>query len=317
MSWFLGLDTSNYTTSTALYDSQTGQVYMEKQLLPVKEKACGLRQSDAVFLHVKQLGKLCQKLLDEHKVCVEGIGVSTRPRNAEGSYMPCFLVGDMAADLLSAGLGTKRYSFSHQQGHIAAALYSAGALSWLEDSRFYAFHVSGGTTEVLQVTAKDGDMQVSLLGKTLDLNAGQVIDRVGVMLGLSFPCGRQLEQLALSWDEPVSAKVKLKGIDCCLSGVENQCQALFREGKPKEYIARYCLEVVKAAVLAMTREVFRQYGEKPVIYAGGVMSNSLIRQAAEEQFSGKFAAAEYSTDNAAGVAVLAGLAHERRKEETR
>lgn len=316
MSWFLGLDTSNYTTSAALYHRETGEVFMEKQLLPVRENACGLRQSDAVFLHVKQLGKLGGRLLREHGVTPDAIGVSTRPRNVEGSYMPCFLVGDMAADLLSAGLGIPKYDFSHQQGHIAAALYSANALSWLGEEAFYAFHVSGGTTEVLRVTAKGSEMQVDLIGKTLDLNAGQAIDRVGVMLGLSFPCGRELEQLALKWTEPVKARGKLKGVDCCLSGVENQCRTLYEQGKPKEYIARYCLEVVKQTVAGMTRAVFEQYGEKPVVYAGGVMSNSIIREALEREFHGLFAEPVYSADNAAGTAVLAALAHEENKGET-
>lgn len=313
MAWFLGLDTSNYTTSVALYHRETGEVFMRKKLLPVKEQACGLRQSDAVFLHVKQLGDLAAGLAEQFQGTVSGIGVSSRPRNLEGSYMPCFLVGTMAAQMLGSFLKVPVSSFSHQEGHIAAALYSAGCLGWLDPEHspdgFYAFHVSGGTTEALLVEPAGQGMEIRLLTKTLDLNAGQAVDRVGVMMGLSFPCGRELEQLALKWEEPVQvAKPKLKDGCCCLSGLENQCQALLRQGKPREYVARFCLKTVQETVAAMTQYLLSQYGEKPVLYAGGVMSNSLIRQALQQQFGGRFAKPEYSSDNSAGIAILASMA---------
>ncbi|MGI5957961.1 MAG: peptidase M22 [Massiliimalia sp.] len=315
MGWFLGLDTSNYTTSIALYHSDTGEVKMRKKLLPVKDQSCGLRQSDAVFLHVKQLGNLAADLMENEQISVDAIGVSQYPRNAEGSYMPCFLVGSMVAQTLGSFLKVPVFSFSHQQGHIAAALYSAGCLDWLASKErsgtFYAFHVSGGTTEALEVTGRGHQMDIRLLTHTLDLNAGQAIDRVGVMMGLSFPCGKQLEQLALKNQEKVSVRrPKLKDGNCCLSGLENQCAALLSQGKSKEYVAAFCLETVKRTVAEMTRYLLEQYGEKPVLYAGGVMSNSLIRAFLESRYQGRFASPEYSADNSAGIAVLASMAYE-------
>lgn len=308
MGVYLGLDTSNYTTSAALYDEETGQVLMKKKLLPVKEKECGLRQSDAVFHHVKQLGGLIEELFSEAGgVTLSGIGYSAFPRRVKGSYMPCFLVGDLVSRSLSASAQVPRYAFSHQEGHIVSALYSAGKLDWLKEP-FYAFHVSGGTTEALLVRSEGAELAVTLLGKTLDLNAGQAIDRVGVMLGCSFPCGKQLEDLALQWEKPVTGKVSLKGADCCLSGIQNQCEALFQKGVEKEYIAKYCLSCVEAAVAGMTQEIYHAYGKKPLLYAGGVMSNSLIRQSLSQKFGGVFAQPQFSSDNSAGVAVLASMA---------
>ena len=91
MAQILGIDTSNYTTSAALLDLETGEVHQEKQLLPVKVGEVGLRQSDAVFHHTRQLPELLERLrpfLENNPVC--GVSVSTRPRNVDGSYMPCF-----------------------------------------------------------------------------------------------------------------------------------------------------------------------------------------------------------------------------------
>lgn len=306
--WFLGIDTSNYTTSVALYNTDDNQVIMQKKLLPVRENVCGLRQSDAVFLHVKQLGDLVNKLMLDKNIKIQGIGVSAYPRNNEGSYMPCFLVGLMVADVLSAMLDVPKYEFSHQQGHIASALYSANRFD-LFDKEFYAFHVSGGTTEGLKVKSCGYDMEIELIAKTLDLNAGQVIDRIGVSLGLQFPCGKELEKLALNCDEKIKGKATVKGIDCCLSGLENQCEKLKLQEKSKEYIAKFCLESIKITIAKMTENIIKQYGEKDIIYAGGVMSNSIIRKYLETRFNGNFASAEFSTDNSAGIAILASIKH--------
>ena len=162
MSLYIGIDTSNYTTSVAIYNSDLKKVIHKKQLLPVKQGERGIRQSDAVFHHTAQISKLMDDLLLECKreggiknfSSLKAIGVSSRPRNVKGSYMPCFTVGMSVAHSLSTALGVPCYEFSHQEGHVVAALYSAGKLDLLNTS-FLAFHVSGGTTESLIATPTD------------------------------------------------------------------------------------------------------------------------------------------------------------------
>lgn len=303
---YFGIDTSNYTTSVALFDSETGDVFMEKKLLPTKEGSLGLRQSDAVFAHVKQLGELAHRLMDGQPGEIKAVGVSVFPRRAEGSYMPCFLVGETAAEVLGAVNHVPVHKFSHQEGHLAAALYSAKKLSLLK-KRFIAFHLSGGTTDALLVEPGKPFFSVTPMAKSLDLKAGQVVDRVGLMLGCNFPCGPELEKLALQWEEPVKIKPTMKGADCCLSGVENKCQKFLDEGKAPAYIARYCIEAVKAALSAMTEALLSEYGDLPLLYAGGVMSNSIIRGYIEQKYGGFFAEPRFSSDNSAGIALLAAL----------
>lgn len=298
-----GIDTSNYTTSISLFDTETGAMEMEKRLLPVKGAACGLRQSDAVFLHTKQLGELAQTLFRRTGLRPDAVGVSTRPRPVDGSYMPCFLVGKMTAEVLSSALAVPLVETSHQEGHLAAALFSAGRLDLLEQECI-CFHVSGGTTEALLASPGQEAMNLQLIAKTLDLHAGQVIDRVGVLLGLPFPCGPALEALALTCDEHIKVRPTLKGADCCLSGVQNQCEKYHKEGKPPAWIAKFCLLTVQESISGMTKALLAQYGDHPVVYAGGVMSNKLMRAALEQRYPAYFAEPRYSADNAAGVAVL-------------
>ena len=305
MSLFLGIDTSNYTTSTALYDSSTGEMFQQKKLLPVREGQLGLRQSDAVFHHTAQLHSLFSELVkDVDTKRITAIGVSTRPRPIEGSYMPCFTVGENTAKILSSALKVPLYSFSHQEGHIAAALYSAKRDD-LFSKKFIAFHVSGGTTEAVIAQGNGYGFTLDLVAKSLDLHAGQAVDRVGLMLDLRFPCGAELEKLALRNTEKIKVNPTLKGCNCCLSGVENRCKKLISENKPKEYVAAYCLEYIRKSLSFMTDRLFENYGILPVLYAGGVMSNSIIKNSFSEKYNAVFAEPSFSTDNSAGIAYLA------------
>lgn len=317
MSKFLAFDTSNYTTSVAVYDDVTKTVVHKRKLLPVKNGELGIRQSDAVFHHTQQLPALVEELFSEEKIDkaeITAIGASFTPRKMDGSYMPCFTVGSSVARVMASALNIPLFDLSHQQGHIASALYSTDTLDLFEKP-FIAFHVSGGTTDALLVNGEksEGVLPVQLVGKTLDLNAGQLVDRVGLELGCSFPCGKQLEELALLCDENIKAKPTLKGNDCCLSGVENICKKKLLEGKDKSHVAALCLKYIEETLYSMCNSILEQHGNLPVIFAGGVMSNSIIRNNLTKRLDCKFCEPQYSTDNACGVAVLTSILYNRDK----
>lgn len=309
MNGFLGLDTSNYTTSVA-FCLQTGEVLQEKHLLPVKTGEMGLRQSDAVFHHVRQLPEMTEKLFAHGALDVTAVAASDRPQQKDGSYMPCFLVGAGAARELGALLHIPVHFFTHQQGHVAAALYGADKLSLIHEP-FLAFHVSGGTTDALLVRP-DATCGIAceVVAHSLDLKAGQLIDRVGGMLGLPFPAGPALEKLALEAPQEKLPKASMDGACCHLSGVQNQCETLLKKGASPAEVARFCLSSVEAALTAMTETLLTTYGDLPLLYAGGVMSNSLLREHLTARFGGNFAPPAFSADNAAGIAVLCRLREE-------
>ncbi len=309
MSGYLGLDTSNYTTSVA-YCAADGTITQSKKLLPVKSGEMGLRQSDAVFHHMRQLPDMIENLREQFALGISGIAASDRPQQAEGSYMPCFLAGADAARQLGAVLGVPVRFFTHQQGHVMAALVGADCLEW-RNSPFLAFHVSGGTTDALYVEpSRDSVISCRVVGRSLDLKAGQLIDRVGGMLGLDFPAGPALEQLALRAQRVYNPRVPVRGCDCHLSGVENQCRDRLAKGEPPEEVARFCLDSVASAIDGMTTALFSRFGELPLVYAGGVMSNSILRTRFTEVYGGRFAPPAYSSDNAVGIASLCRIAAE-------
>lgn len=306
---YIGVDTSNYTTSAAVYISDENRVIQQKKLLPVKEGELGLRQSDAVFHHTKQLPEMIEQLCGEYRSeKPAAITASARPRNIEGSYMPCFLCGEGFARSYAALSDIPMYTTSHQIGHILAALYSADRLE-LVDERFIAFHVSGGTTDCLLCEPDNENvLRITELGTSLDLKAGQAVDRTGVMLGLRFPCGADLEKLAVNADRSFKVRPVIKDGSCCLSGVENKCGSMLKSGEKPENIARYCLDFIAETIVAMTGSAEEKCGKLPLIYAGGVMSDRLIRDVIISHFPrASFATPEFSCDNAAGAAIYGYL----------
>lgn len=303
---FLGIDTSNYTTSLALFDGKN--IIQRKKVLSVKKGERGLRQSDAVFQHTVNMPLLMSEL--DFSSGIDSVGVSTRPRSVEGSYMPCFLVGENVATAVSKTSNVPLYKTSHQVGHILAALYSVERLDLINE-KFIAFHLSGGTTEALIVTPdKDDIVKCTLVASSSDLKAGQAVDRTGVLLGLDFPCGKELDALSEKSDREFKIKPSMKGLNCSLSGVENKVKKMLADNESREDIAKFALSFVSASVLEMCKRVIKEYGELPILFSGGVSSNSLLRKTINENLNAYFAESEFSLDNASGTAVYAYLKNE-------
>ena len=309
----LGLDTSNYTTSAAVFDGEGGR--NQGRLLEVRPGELGLRQSDALFQHVKHLPEVVEALLGEGGLgTVQAVGASTRPRAVEGSYMPCFLAGASQGQVLSQVLGVPFYAFSHQQGHLAAAAWSAGRLDLL-DRPFLAWHLSGGTTELLRVEpGEDGvAVRAEILGGTSDISAGQLIDRTGVLLGLPFPAGKGVEKLSRQAQKREYYKVKVNGLTFSLSGMENKVRQMVQRGEEPAEIAWFAQETVCRVVQACTKAAMEQYPGLPVLCSGGVASNGRLKELLRQNCGALFAQPQFSTDNAMGTAILTWRALERGK----
>ena len=301
----IGLDTSCYTTSCAAVTTEGEVLASCRKLLPVALGQRGLRQSEAVFAHVRQLPPLMERLaasIGGREIAA--VCVSRQPRDEESSYMPVFQVGDAQGRALAAMLGVPCFASTHQRGHIAAAKVESGI--GLGD--LLAVHLSGGTTELLALRGEE----LTLLGGTKDLHAGQVVDRVGVALGLPFPAGPELEKLALKGKSEAKLPVSMEGLDCHLSGAESQLQRWIAAGdRSPEDIARETYDVISRTVARMVCAAAAQTGIRQVLIAGGVASSALMRDLIRFRVSKRdaelrvcFGKPEYSGDNAVGTALI-------------
>lgn len=304
----VGIDTSCYTTSCAAVTTDGGEVIAScRRLLPVPAGERGLRQSEAVFAHVRQLPALMEELarrLEGRPIAA--VCASRTPRDDPDSYMPVFQVGDAQARALAALLGVPCFASTHQRGHIAAAAVNSG----IQSGGLVAVHLSGGTTEVLSLE----EDKLTLLGGTLDLHAGQLVDRVGVALGLPFPAGPHLEELALRGQSAARLKASLAEGDlmCHLSGAESQAQRwIAAHTLPQEDIAREVYDLLARTVSRMVCAAAAKTGLRQALIAGGVASSPLFRQLMTQRTLRRdpglrvcFGQPEYSGDNAVGTALI-------------
>ena len=305
---YVGVDTSCYTTSVASVDEH-GIVSDLRTVLSVKQGERGLRQSDGLFQHVRNLETLMPELMKQLGGAeLRGVCVSARPRPNEDSYMPVFLAGKMCAASVAAARKVPLLTASHQEGHVRAALHGNEALM---GRPFLGMHISGGTTEVFLVDEAFG---ISLLSGTEDLHAGQFVDRTGVAMGLRFPCGKQLEALAGSFD-PAAGFVKLPAIVregvCSFSGVETRMQALLKAGADHAELAYAAYDCMSRTFVKMLCHAMEQTGITRALLAGGVASSPLLRTLLQERMHKLdanaalyFGESALSSDNAVGAALL-------------
>lgn len=306
---YIGIDTSNYTTSVAVLDTSKNEFKSSKKLLPVPDGALGLRQSDAVFAHIKSLPSVYKEI----SVCfclhtAEAIGVSSKPREAPDSYMPCFLAGVTSAKLIAETLDIPCFEFSHQQGHILSVLYTQNRLKLLKEG-FLAWHLSGGTTELLKVAPSGNNrFKEEKLGGTTDISVGQLIDRCGAMLGFRFPSGKEVDALALHNETQDYFPVRVNDCSFSLSGMENKIKQKKLRGDNPDDIAGFLLRTISHTVLEATYQAFAKYSETPVVMTGGVSGSKMIKAAfSKNGIDAVFASPEYSSDNALGTAVYAAI----------
>ena len=301
----LGIDTSNYKTSAACLGIGRKIWQSEGRFLDVEHGKLGLRQSEALFKHTKYLPDVIERLKMTEPL--EAVAYSDKPREVEGSYMPCFLAGRCTAESIGRLLHVPVYHFSHQQGHIASALFSVDRLELLERP-FLAWHLSGGTTELL-IVRPDEEMicRTEIIGGTTDISAGQAIDRCGVSLSMDFPSGVYVERAALRSESRDGYTAKCTDGHFSLSGLENKFKDLIAKGVSPEDVCRFTLNSVSSTIVKATVWARKKYRGLPVLFSGGVSVCSIL----QDHFSGMdniyFAQKGLGGDNALGAALLADM----------
>ncbi|SHH31113.1 N6-L-threonylcarbamoyladenine synthase [Caloranaerobacter azorensis DSM 13643] len=309
-SYYLGIDTSAYTTSIAVLNEEGKIIIDLRRTLKVKKGSLGLRQQEAVFQHINNLPEMFNYIANEIDLNkVKTVSASVKPRNVVGSYMPVFKVAQGHAFILARALNADYKEFSHQDGHIAAGILNC-EIQQLE--KFLALHISGGTTELLLVENKKDVFSVEQIGGTLDISAGQLIDRVGVELGLPFPCGPYLDELSVSGnfvEKNIPISTNKTWIN--FSGPETFFKRIIKQHTDKpENIALTLFDCIAKSLSSIIKYAIKVYEINNILIIGGVASNSYIREKLENDIVNKgigklfFPNKNFCTDNAIGIAYL-------------
>lgn len=310
----LGIDTSAYTTSLAIVDQDEKLIIDQRKALPVKTGNLGLRQSEAVFAHLSNLPLLlekCQQKFDSETIVA--VASAAKPRPVKDSYMPVFKVGEAFGSLLARTMGLFYLASTHQEGHVLAGLWSAGA----PEGKYLVLHLSGGTTEIISAEESSlGHLKLKLLAGSSDLNAGQFIDRIGQLMGLPFPAGPALENLARSAvGEDLELPVAVKGSEISFSGPASQAERLLQKGCDHAALARAVEKCIADSLCrAVSNLDLNIEGYNGLLTVGGVTANCYIKNRLERKLGDwEFysSSTEYASDNAAGMAVQAARSYKQ------
>lgn len=306
---YLGIDTSAYTTSIAVVDENGNIVVDSRRVLKVEKGKRGLRQQVAVFQHLNNLPTMIEGLTDNINVGnLSTVSVSTKPRNMKDSYMPVFVVGKGQAYIISKLLNIDYKEFSHQEGHIGAAIMNTELESRKE---FLAFHLSGGTTEILLVENKEENLDISTIGGSLDISVGQLIDRIGVKLGFQFPSGKELDNISKKSSLiPLKYPINIQGTWTNFSGMENYfTKLLLEEMEDDKQVIKTMFYTIGLILEKLIIEAYNKTRINDIVLIGGVASNSTIRDYLLNKLTGKginvfLTHNNLCTDNGIGVAYL-------------
>lgn len=307
--YYLGIDTSAYTTSVAVVDNRGNIVCDLRKVLEVKKGDRGLRQQEAIFQHISNLPYIIDKMSTEIDFSlVKVVSASVKPRNLEDSYMPVFKVAQGQALILSKTLKTPFLEVSHQEGHIAAGIINNPNIP----DKFLALHISGGTTELLLVNKNNWRYDIDLIGGTKDINAGQLIDRIGVKLGLTFPCGKELDLISRE-GSLIKEKVPISTNETWVnySGTETFFQRIIdKEIYSSKDISKSIFYSIGNSLSIIIERAIKEYNIHDVLIIGGVASNKYIREIIDERIILRnygnvfFGIEKLCTDNAVGVAYM-------------
>ena len=310
----LGIDTSCYTTSAVLLGLNGSLLAASRRLLQVPQGKRGLAQSEMVFQHVRALPEQLETIWNRFPTgeC-SAVGATCCPRDIEGSYMPAFLCGYGSAKAVALSQKIPLFPLSHQANHLWAGIWSAKMPQEVQD--FLAVHVSGGTTDLLQVKRCGAKLQIRQLGGSVDLHAGQLLDRLGVALGLPFPAGLHLEKMAAGFhQEAPEVPVAVQGLQLSLSGPETHLKKLRQKGIASPLLAAAAENLLGETLFRLLRRAVRQTGVRAILGVGGVLANKRIREHALDRLQTKLGCQIYlpepcwSGDHALGAAYQAALA---------
>ena len=290
---YLGIDTSCYTTSVAFMDKDAQLVGESRQILKVREGKCGLQQSEMVFQHTRNLPEMIANAM---------------PEGAK-------IIGVCASRSLSVLNNIPLHLISHQENHLLAGKWSAGGP---DAERFLLLHASGGTTDLLLAEQReDGSYKLAEIGGSIDLHAGQFIDRIGVSLGLQFPAGLAVEDFAKTADEIIDLPVSVKGLKASLSGPATAAERKLKAGADPAGIAAGVQKVLAETFYRLIFNAAKEYKVSSALIVGGVASNTYIRDYLHVKLDKKKISlwhpqARFSCDNACGCAAFAVLKGENR-----
>lgn len=305
----LGIETSCDETGIAIYDSAAGllahTIYSQTD---IHAQFGGVVPELASRDHIRKIIPLIEDVLRQAQLTgkdIDGVAFTKGP-----GLVGALLVGAMLGRTLAFAWNVPAVGVHHLEGHILAPFLEINPPTF----PFLALLVSGGHTELIAVA---GLGRYKIIGDTLDDAAGEAFDKTAKLLGLGYPGGAALAELAESGDptrfhfpRPMTDR---PGLDFSFSGLKtfalNTVQRYGVDDKTKADIARAFQDAVVDTMVIKCKRALQETGFKNLVIAGGVGANKALRQALQAMCTKRnvslyFPRQEFCTDNGAMIAYV-------------
>jgi len=299
--YILGIESTAHTFSVSVMSSD-GSILSNTKSVYKPPEGSGIHPFEASQNHLAAAPKVVADALDVSGVPMGGLCAVAY---AMGPGLgPCLRVGAVVARTLASSLGVPLVPVNHAVGHI-----ELGCL--LTDSKDpVVLLVSGGHTMILAYSSK----RWRVLGESLDLTLGQLLDQFGRHHGLASPCGRAIEEAASGSSEYLRLPYSVKGNDVSYSGLLTASKLLTDGGRSFSDVSYSIQETAFAMVTEVTERALAFTGKKEVMIVGGVAANRRLSGMMSDMAKRHSAVVtitplEYSGDCGAQIAWTGWLAH--------
>jgi N6-L-threonylcarbamoyladenine synthase len=264
----LGIESTAHTFSASVVSERDGVVTNAKDVYTPAEGS-GIHPAEAAEHHLAVALKVVREALESNDGRrsdlddIDALAYSMGP-----GLGPCLRVGAVTARTLSLSAGKPLVAVNHAVGHIELGCLLTGADNPL------VLLISGGHTMV--VAHSDGVWRV--LGETLDLTLGQLLDQLGRYVGFSSPCGRKIEEAASKSKRYLKLPYTVKGNDVSFSGVLTAAKRLVEGGASFEDVCYSVQETAFAITTEVTERALAFTGSRELLVVGGVAANLRLAQ---------------------------------------
>jgi N6-L-threonylcarbamoyladenine synthase len=299
--YILGIESTAHTFSVSVMSSD-GKILSNTKSVYRPPEGSGIHPFEASQNHLARAPRVVAEALDLSGV---RLGDLSAVAYAMGPGLgPCLRVGGVVARTLASSLGVPLVPVNHAVGHIELGCLLTGAKDPV------VLLVSGGHTMILAYSAR----RWRVLGESLDLTLGQLLDQFGRHHGLASPCGRAIEEAAARSSNYLRLPYTVKGNDVSYSGLLTASKVLLDRGRSFEDVSYSIQETAFAMVTEVTERALAFTGKKEVMIVGGVAANARLSGMMTDMARRHSAVVtmtpiEYSGDCGAQIAWTGWLAH--------
>lgn len=267
----------------------------------------GIIPSEAAQHHYKLGPEIVKRALDKAGISLSQIDLFAFSQGP--GLLPCLKVGSQVSKFLSVKFKKPLIGVNHCIAHIEIARKVTG----LEDP--VMLYVSGGNTQV--VTFENGKYVV--FGETQDIGVGNLLDKIGRRMGMPFPAGPKIEELAKTGKKYIKSPYSIKGMDVSFSGLETFMSRIIDKNDAEDIC--FSLQETAFAMLIEASERTMAYCKKEsLVIAGGVAANYRLNEMGKKMCEArgarfKFMEKEYAGDNGAMIAYAGYLMKDYKQDD--